>query len=45
MDEKGFTLGTANKAELMGYAGRQLPKTTHDGTRELITVIEVYGAK
>ena len=45
MDEKGFTLGTANKAKVTTHAGRQLPRTTHDETRELITVIEVYKAK
>ena len=45
MDEKGFTLGTANRAKVIARAGRQSPKTTHDRTRELITVIEAYGAK
>ena len=29
----------------MAHAGWQPPRTTHDGTRELITVIEACGAK
>ena len=45
MDEKGFTLSTANKAKAMTRAGRRPPRTTHDGTWELITVIEARGAK
>ena len=45
MDEKGFILGKANRAKVMAHAGRQLPRTTHDGTQELITVIEACGAK
>ena len=40
MDEKGFILGTANRAKVIARAGRRPPRTTHDGTRELITVIE-----
>ena len=45
MDEKGFILGKANRAKVMARAGRQPPRTTHDGTRELITAIEACGAK
>ena len=45
MDEKGFILGKANRAKVMACAGRLPPRTTHDGTRELITVIEACGAK
>ena len=45
MDEKGFILGTANWAKVIARAGRRPPRTTHDGTRELITVIETCGAK
>ena len=45
MDEKGFILGKANRAKVMVRAGRLPPRTTHDGTRELITVIEACGAK
>ena len=45
MDEKGFTLGTANKAKVMARAGRRPPRTTHDGTRELVTVVEAHGEK
>ena len=45
MDEKGFTLSTANRSKVIARAGRQLPKTTHDGTRELITIIETCGEK
>ena len=32
MDEKGFTLGTENKAKVMAREGRRPPRTTHDGT-------------
>ena len=45
MDEKGFILGKANRAKVVARAGRLPPRTTHDGTRELITVIEACGAK
>ena len=45
MDEKGLTLGTANKAKVMTRAGWQPPRTSHDGTRKQITVIEACGAK
>ena len=45
MDEEGFILGKANRAKVMARAGRQPPRTTQDGTRELITVIEACGAK
>ena len=45
MDEKGFILGTASGAKVIAHAGRRPPRTTHDGTRELITVIETCGAK
>ena len=34
MDEKGFTLGTANRSKVIARAGRRPPKTTHDGTLE-----------
>ena len=45
MDEKGFILGTADRAKVIACAGRRPLRTTHDGTRELLTVIEAYGAK
>ena len=45
MDEKGFTLGTANRSKVIAHAGWQPPKTTHDGTREPTTTIETCGAK
>ena len=45
MDEKGFILDTANRAKVIARAGRRAPRTTHDVTRELITVIETCGAK
>ena len=45
MDEKGFTLGTANRSKVIARAGQRPPKTTHDGTLELITIIETCGAK
>ena len=36
MDEKGFILGTANRAMVTANAGRRPPRTTHDGARELV---------
>ena len=45
MDEKGLTLDTANRSKVITCTGRRPPKTTHDGTRELITIIETCGAK
>ena len=45
MDEKGFILGTASGAKVIARAGRWPPRTTHDGMRELITVIVTCGAK
>ena len=45
MDEKGFILGIANRAKLIARTGRCPPRATHDGTRELITVIECCGAR
>ena len=45
MNEEGFILGIADRAKVIARAGRRSPGTTHDGTRELITVIEAYGAK
>ena len=45
MDKKGFILGKANRAKVMVRAGRLLPRTTHNGTRELITIIEACGVK
>ena len=45
MDEKGFILGKANRAKVMARAGRLPPRTTHNGTWELITVIKACGAK
>ena len=34
MDEKGFTLGIADRSKVIARTGRQPPpKTTHDGTR------------
>ena len=44
MDEKGFTLGIANRSKVIARAGRRPPKTTHDGTRELIIIIGTCGA-
>ena len=45
VDEKGFTLSTANRSKVIACTGRRPPKTTHDGTRELITIIGTCGAK
>ena len=45
MDEKCFILGKANRAKVMVRLGRLPLRTTHDRTRELITVIEACGAK
>lgn len=47
MDEKGFTLGTTNRAKVIARTSRRLlaPRATHDGTGELITVIECCGAR
>ena len=45
MDEKGFTLNTANRSKVIAHAGWRPPKTIHDGTREQITIIKTCGAK
>ena len=45
MDENGSTLGTANRAGVIARAGRRPPRATHDGTCELISVIECCGAR
>ena len=45
MDEKGFILGKTNRTKVMARTGQQSPRTTHNGTRKLITIIKVCGAK
>lgn len=44
MDEKGFMMGLAAKAKVLCRRGRRNPRVTHDGKRELVTVIETVGA-
>ena len=44
MNENGFIIGTANRSNISAHAGWWPPKTTHDGTRELIIIIETCGA-
>jgi len=41
MDEKGFVMGLAARAKVLCRRGRRNPHVTHDGKRELITVIEM----
>ena len=45
MDEKGFTIGTANRAKVTACADSRLPRAIHNGTRDLITVTECCGAR
>ena len=40
MDEKGFLMGKAARAKVLCRRGRRNPRVTHDGSRELVTVIE-----
>jgi len=44
IDEKGFIMGVAAKAKVLCRRGRHNPRVTHDGKRELVTVIETVGA-
>ena len=44
MDETSFILGFFFKAKVICWAGRRLPRVTHDGTRELVSVIECCGS-
>ena len=43
MDEKGFIMGLASRAKVLCRRGRRNPHVTHDGKRELVTVIETVG--
>ena len=40
MDEKGFLMGLVAKAKVPCRRGRRNPRVTHDGKRELVTVVE-----
>ena len=40
MDEKGFLMGQAARAKVICRRGRRNPRVTHDGKRELVSVIE-----
>jgi len=40
MDEKGFLMGQAARAEVICQRGRCNPRVTHDAKRELVSVIE-----
>jgi len=44
MNEKGFLMGLAAKAKVICRHGRRNPRVTHDGKRELVTVIETISA-
>src|SRR5207302_5420255 len=44
MDEKGFLMGLAARAKVLCRRGRRNPRVTHDGKRELVTVIETVVA-
>ena len=44
MDEKGFLMGVASRAKVLCRRGRRNPRVTHDGNRELVTVVETVGA-
>jgi len=45
MDEKGFLMGLATRAKVLCRRGRRNPHVTHDGKRELVTVIETVFAR
>lgn len=40
MDEKGFMMGMACRVKVICRKGRKNPRYTHDGNREIITVLE-----
>ena len=40
MDEKGFLMGVASRGKVLCRRGRWKPHVTHDGGRELVTVVE-----
>jgi len=40
MDEKVFIIGRSARAKVICRAGRRPPRTTYDGTRKMLTVIE-----
>jgi len=44
MDEKGFLIGIAARAKVLWGRGRRNPRVTHNGKRELVTVIETVVA-
>jgi DDE superfamily endonuclease len=44
MDEKGFRIGIASRTKCVVRRGRRNPRITHDGNRELITVLEAISA-
>lgn len=44
MDEKGFLMGQAARAKVLCRRGRRNPRVTHDGKRELVTVVESISA-
>ena len=45
MDKKGFLLGVSAKCRVICRKGRKNSKYTHDGNRELITVLECVSAE
>ena len=44
MDEKGFLMGIASRAKVLCHRGRKNPRVTHEGTREMVTVVETICA-
>jgi len=44
MDEKGFLMGIASRAKVLCRRGRKNPRVTHEGTREMVTVVETICA-
>jgi hypothetical protein len=43
-DEKGFIISYSSKAKVICQAGRRPPRVTHDGIREMLTVIKCCSA-
>jgi len=45
MDAKGFLMGQAARAKVICRRSRRNPQVTHDGKRELVSVIETVSGR